>query len=302
MDRFDAMRVFARIVERHSFSLAARDLGIPRPSATKGVQQLEARLGVRLLRRTTRHVTPTPDGEAYYLRCLAIMAEVDEADAAFAGTTPKGQVRIDVHGTLARFFLLPGLRRFFDLYPEIRLHVGEADRAVDPIREGVDCMLRVGEPPDSSMIGRRVGVLEQGTFASPAYLERFGTPDMPRHLAGHQMIGLAVSSTSAAPPLEFRAGSENIAVALPHLISAANPETRVAAALSGLGLIQVPRYRVAADLAAGTLVEVLAGFSPPPLSVHVLYPERRQRSLRARTIIDWLVAEFTSQLDQPRRR
>ena len=301
MDRFDALRIFVRIVERRSFSLAATDLGMPRSSVTRGIQQLEARLGVRLLRRTTRHVTPTPDGQAYYQRCLAVMADLDEADAACAGATPQGLVRIDVHGTLARFFLLPSLRRLFDRYPGIRLHVGEADRSVDPIREGVDCMLRVGEPSDSSMIGRRVGVLEQGTYASPEYLARLGTPDTPGDLAGHQMVGFTASSAGLAQPLEFRTGSECMPVMLPHLVSVANPETNVAAALLGLGLVQVPRYRVAANLAAGTLVEVLAGFAPPPLSVYVLYPERRPLSPRARTIIDWLAAEFTTQLDQPGR-
>lgn len=301
MDRFDAMRLFVRIVERHSFSLAAKDLGIPRSSVTQGIQQLEARLGVKLLQRTTRHVTPTLDGQAYYLRCVAIMADLDEAESAFVGATPKGLVRIDVHGTLARFFLLPGLRRFFDLYPDIRLHISEGDGSVDPIREGVDCILRVGEPRDTSMIGRRVGVLEKGTFASPKYLERFGTPDTPRDLEGHRMIGFPASSTSAALPLEFRVGSEFISVTLPHLISVANPETNVAAALLGLGIIQVPRYRVAADLAAGTLVKVLAGFPPAPLSVYVLFPQGRRRSLRVRVFIDWLAAEFATHLNKPER-
>ena len=126
MDRFDAMRVFTRIVERRSFSRAADDLGLPRSSVTDAVRGLEARLGVRLLQRTTRQVTPTLDGEAYYQRCVSLIADLEDAEGAFVDAKPSGLVRVDVHGTLARFFMLPGLMRFRDMYPGIRLHFGEA--------------------------------------------------------------------------------------------------------------------------------------------------------------------------------
>src|SRR6478736_1728504 len=156
MDRFDAMRVFSRVVERRSFTLAAEDTGLPRSTVTDAVKQLEARLGVRLLQRTTRHVSPTLDGEAYYQRCLSILADIEEAEGAFAGAKPKGLLRVDVHGTLARHFVMPRLPDFLAEYPGIELYMSEGDRLVDVIREGIDCVLRVGGLQDSDMIARRI--------------------------------------------------------------------------------------------------------------------------------------------------
>src|ERR1700735_2423513 len=161
MDRFDAMRLFTRIVERRSFTLAAQDLALPRSTVTEVVQQLEARLGVRLLQRTTRQVTPTLDGEAYHRRCLSLIADLEDAESAFAGAKPSGLVRVDVHGTQARYFLLPGLPRFRQLYPGIRLHFSETHEAMDLVREGFDCILRAGELTDSLLVRRRLGPPER---------------------------------------------------------------------------------------------------------------------------------------------
>ncbi len=145
MDRFDAMRVFTRVVERRSFTAAAEDLGLPRSTVTDAVKQLEARLGVKLLQRTTRHVSPTLDGEAYHRRCLALIDDLEDAEAAFSGVKPKGVLRVDVQGTLARHFLLPQLPEFLAEYPGIELYMSEGDRLVDLVREGIDCVLRVGD-------------------------------------------------------------------------------------------------------------------------------------------------------------
>jgi DNA-binding transcriptional LysR family regulator len=201
MDRFDAMRVFTRVVERRSFTLAAQDLGLPRSTATDAVKQLEARLGVRLLQRTTRHVSPTLDGEAYHRRCLALIADLEDAEAAFAGAKPKGLLRVDVHGTLARHFVLPRLPAFLADYPQIELYMSEGDRLVDLIREGIDCVLRVGDLQDSDMVARRVGMLEEVTCVAPAYIERFGVPATVEALDGHRMVGFHSSATGALLPL-----------------------------------------------------------------------------------------------------
>src|SRR5467141_1721174 len=176
MDRFNAMRVFARIVERRSFTQAADDLGLPRSSVTDAVKGLEARLGVRLLQRTTRQVSPTLDGEAYHRRCLALIADVEDAEAAFGGAKPKGLLRVDVHGPLARHFVMPRLPDFLAEYPGIELYMSEGDRLVDLIREGIDCVLRVGNLQDSDMIARRVAMLTEMTCAAPGYIDRFGLP------------------------------------------------------------------------------------------------------------------------------
>ncbi len=296
MDKVDAMHLFARIVERRSFTMAAQDLELPRSTVTDVVKKLEARLGVRLLERTTRQVRPTLDGEAYYQRCLAIVAEIEEAEAAFTGAKPSGLLRVDVHGTLARHFMLPGLPAFLERYPNIQLRIGEGDRYVDLVREGVDCVLRVGKPTDSSMIGRQIASLQEGTFASPGYLAKYGTPGTPDELGAHRMIGFVSSATGGVLPLEFQGNGASQQLTLPHAVSVAGADIYVAAARLGLGLIQVPRYRVQDELANGSLVDVLTDFPPERSPVYVLYPQNRQLSPRVRVFIDWLSAEFAARL------
>jgi DNA-binding transcriptional LysR family regulator len=296
MDRFEAMRVFSRIVERQSFTQAAQDLGLPRSTVTEGVKQLEARLGARLLQRTTRHVSPTLDGEAYYQRCQRILADLEDADGAFSEAKPRGLLKVDVHGTLARHFLLPGLPDFLARYPDIQLHLGEGDRLVDLIREGIDCVLRVGDLQDSAMIGRRVGLLEEVTCASPAYLDRHGIPVTPDDLDGHQVIGFVSSATGRIIPLEFTLKGVLRHVTLPAIVTVAAATTNVAVAKLGLGIIQVPRYHIEQDLAAGHLVQILADFPPSPTPVSLLYPQSRQLSPRLRVFMDWLAREFAAKL------
>lgn len=300
LDRFDAMRLFVRIVERRSFSQAALDLNLPASTATEGIKQLEGRLGARLLQRTTRHVSPTLDGEAFYRRCLAILAELEDAEAEFSDAKPRGLLRVDVHGTLARHVLLPGLPAFLERYPDLKLHLGEGDRLVDLVREGVDCVLRVGDLKDSAMIARRVGMLDEATCASPAYLERHGVPATPDDLsqqgAGHRMIGFVSSATGEFFPLEFTVDGVLRHVVLPATLSVVGAETNIAAARLGLGIIQVPRYHVAADLAAGGLVEILAGYPPSRTPVSLLYPHSRQIPPRVRVFMEWLTREFAERV------
>lgn len=296
MDRFDAMRVFTRIVERRSFTRAADDLGLPRSSVTDAVRGLEGRLGVRLLRRTTRQVSPTLDGEAYYQRCVSLIADLEDAEGAFVGAKPSGLVRVDVHGTQARYFLLPGLPRFREQYPDIKLHFGEAHQPVDMIREGFDCILRAGELSDSPLIKRRLAMLERGTFAGPAYLARFGTPRTPDDLEGHEMVGRPAPDSTDLVPLAFGVNGKVRRMTLPAMLTVTGPETNIASACLGLGLIQVPRYRVTSELASGALIEVLADFPPPPMPVHVLYSHTRQLSPRVRVFIDWMAEQFRERL------
>ena len=293
MDRLDAMRLYTRIVERRSFTLAAQDIGLPRSTATDAVRQIEARLGVRLLQRTTRHVSPTLDGEAYYRRCLAILAEVEDAESAFGGVKPRGQLRIDVHGTLLRRLLVPALPRFLATYPDLQLHIGEGDRMVDLVREGVDCVLRSGDLHDSAMVARRIAVIDEVTCASPAYLRAHGTPRSLADLEGHRMIGFVSSATGRVLPLEFMVGGKPKNILLPTSLTVTGGETAIALAKRGLGLIQSPRYSLADDLAAGRLVEVLPKSPPSPTPLSLLYPANRGLSPRVRVFIDWVVAEFT---------
>jgi DNA-binding transcriptional LysR family regulator len=295
MDRFDAMRVFSRVVERRSFTAAAEDTGLPRSTVTDAVKQLEARLGVRLLQRTTRHVSPTLDGEAYYRRCLSILADIEEAEGAFAGAKPKGMLRVDVHGTLARHFVLPNLPSFLETYPDIELFMSEGDRLVDLIREGIDCVLRVGTPGDSDMVARRLAMLEEVTLASPAYLEKYGMPEHPDRLNGHRMVGFHSSASGSLVPLEFLVNGHIRNVTLPTTISVNAAESFHAAARLGLGIIQVPRYHIERYILSGELVHILQDFPLTPTPVSLLYPKSRQLSPRVRVFIDWLTKVFARQ-------
>lgn len=292
MDRFDAMRVFTRVVERRSFTHAATDLGLPRSTVTDAVKQLEQRLGVRLLERTTRHVGPTLDGEAYHRRCLAIIADLEDAEGAFGGARPKGMLRIDVHGTLARHFVLPSLPDFLAAYPDIELIMSEGDRLADLVREGIDCVLRVGDLRDSDMVARRVAMLEEITCAAPAYLDRVGMPTGLDSLDGHHMVGFWSSATGRLLPLEFTVDGIVRRVGLPATVTVNGAESLVAAAKLGLGLIQVPRYHVEDDVEHGMLIPLLPDYPPPPMPVSLLYPRNRQLSPRVRVFIDWLVHTF----------
>jgi DNA-binding transcriptional LysR family regulator len=281
MDRFDAMRTFARVVERKSFTLAAQDIGLPRSTVTQTIQQLETRLGVRLLQRTTRSVSTTLDGEAYYRRCLAIIDDIEDAEGAFAGTRPRGTLRIEVQGTIARYFLLPGLPDFFAHYPDVDITMSEGDRWVDLVREGVDAVLRFGELPDSELTMRRVGMLKRCTYAAPGYIERFGMPRTLEDLKDHRMV-----------PLEFARGDGIESLFLPAVFSVTGPESYIAAVRLGLGLNQMPLFHADEDVKNGTLVPVLTDYPAPSAPVSLLYPPNRQLSPRVRAFLDWAQGEF----------
>ncbi|QCG93402.1 LysR family transcriptional regulator [Azospirillum sp. TSA2s] len=292
MDRIDVMRLFVRIVERGSFAQAARDLQVPRPTATHAIQRLEADLGVRLLERTTRKVRTTLDGSLYHERCLRLLADLDEMQSVFRSAEPRGPLRVDMQGTIARFFILPALPAFIARYPGISLNLSEGDRMVDLITEGVDCVVRAGDLSDSSLIGRRITVFEQLTLASPAYLDRHGTPSTPDDLDGHRMVGYAASTTGQSYPMEFKTRERDWEIRLPYDVVVRGAEIYTASAVAGLGLIQVPRYRVEHQIAAGRLVPVLETFPPPPMPVSVVYPQNRHLSSRIRVFIDWLSEVF----------
>ncbi|MEO3416733.1 LysR family transcriptional regulator [Roseovarius sp. CAU 1744] len=294
MDRIDAMNVFTRIVETRSFTKVASGLGLPRSTVTDAIKALEARLGVSLLHRTTRVVRPTLDGEAYYQRCVSILSEIDDAESAFAGATPKGKLRIDVHGVLARHFLLPKLPDFLNRYPDIEIHIGEGDRLVDLVREGVDCAVRVGDPVDSDMTGRKLTELEEVTCAAPAYLERHGIPNEIDALENHMMIGFRSSANGAIMPLEFVENGTLRTITLPAPVTVSGADTLGKCACLGFGIIQRPRYAAAADIKAGRLVELLKDTPPPPSPVSIFYPRDRYISQRVRVFIDWTVEAFAN--------
>jgi DNA-binding transcriptional LysR family regulator len=297
MDRLEAMRLYTRIVELGSFTAAADDLNLPRATVTHAIKRLEARLGAQLLLRTTRRVRATRDGETYYGHCVRLLADMDEVETDFreALVQPKGRLRVDLPVTLARLLVIPALRDFFARYPQIKLDIGTGDRFVDLVRDGVDCVLRVGELGDSGMVGRRVAMLEQVTVASAAYVRRHG---MPASLAalqdGHLAVNWISPTTHRAEPLEFMVGRKRREIVLPGCVSISGVDAYLGCCEAGLGIAQMPTYRIADMLKSGQLRKILPKHPPPSLPMTILYPQQRQMPARLRVFVDWLV-ELTAE-------
>lgn len=293
MDRLDRMQLFTRVVERGSFSSAASDLALGRSTATEAIKALEADLGVRLLERTTRHVRTTQDGAAFYRRCIAILADVEEAETAFRAGNPDGLLRIEAHPHFTRSFLLPQLPAFLQRYPGLKIQFGQGDRYADLVREGVDCAIRAGELDDSTLIARRIGYFDEVTCASPDYLQHYGMPVTPEDLDGHIAVGFISSRTGEVMPLELARGGKTSLVSLPCRVTANDSGTANALARLGFGLVQAPRYHFADDLKAGRMVEVLPDFPPPPTPISAVYPQNRQTSPRLRVFLEWISGIFS---------
>ncbi len=289
MDRFNAMLVFTRIVELGGFARAADSLQMPRASVTVLIKQLEAHLGVQLLHRTTRQVSPTLDGAAYYQRCVSLLSDLEEAEGLFRGSQPKGKLRVDMPASVGRLVVFPALPEFTRRYPLIELEVGLSDRPVDLIREGVDCVVRGGLTMDDSLVARPLVMMDQVTCASPDYLQAHGVPQSLEDLSGHQVVEYFSSVSGKRYGLEFQAGDEVRLIDLPKQVSVNSAEGYLAACMAGYGLVQTPHYHVAQLVREGRLQEVLGDCLPPRLALTALYPQHRQLSSRVRVFVDWLV-------------
>jgi len=298
MDRLEAMRLYTRIVELGSFTAAADDLSLPRATVTHAIKRLETRLGAQLLQRTTRRVSTTRDGETYYGHCVRLLADVDEVEADFreARVQPRGRLRIDLPAALGRLLVIPALAEFTARFPQIELDIGTGDRFVDLVREGVDCAVRIGEPGDIGMVGRRVARLRQVTVASADYVRRHGRPESLAALhEGHLAVNWASPTTRRAEPLEFVVGRRRREVSLPGKITVSGGDAYLGCCIAGLGIAQFSRYRIERELAEGSMIELLPDTPPPTLPITVLYPPQRQMPARLRVFVDWLV-ELTSAL------
>ncbi|MFS2095484.1 LysR family transcriptional regulator [Pseudomonas sp. Pseusp11] len=298
MDRLNAMRVFTRIVELGGFAKAADSLQLPRASVTILIKQLEAHLGVQLLQRTTRQISLTLDGAAYYPRCVRLLADLEETEAVFSAArhNPKGLLRVDMPAGVGRLIVIPALPQFTARYPLIELEIGLNDRPVDLIREGVDCVLRGGSALDDSLVARPLATLDQVTCASPEYLQRCGTPQCLEDLKGHQMVEYFSNSTGKRYGLEFVVDDQLRSIDLPRHVSVNSSDGYLAACEAGYGLVQAPYYHVAHQLKEGRLIEVLRNVPPPGMPLTALYPPHRQLSRRVRVFVDWMV-ELCAQSD-----
>ncbi|MDM0111017.1 LysR family transcriptional regulator [Variovorax sp. J22R133] len=291
MDRIDAMRLFIRIVDLGSFTAAAEELDMPRSNVTYAVQHLEKRLGARLLNRSTRHVSATPEGLTYYERCRRVLEEVEHAESLLgdAALQPRGRLRVDLQEGLAAALVFPHLGDFCRRYPGIELVIGTGDRLVDLVREGVDCVLRGGTPQDSGLVARRVAELPVVTCASRHYIAAHGTPLTIDQMREHQAVNFLSTSTGRAAQFEFVVNGKLRTIGMRGQVCVTSAQAYRACCLQGLGFIQSPRFGIAPLLDSGELVEVLADTPPPPMPVLVMFPTQRQMMPRVRVFIDWLV-------------
>ncbi|WP_241302145.1 LysR family transcriptional regulator [Burkholderia stabilis] len=289
-----AMRIFARIVEMNSFTRAAQALGISRATATRTVQELEAALGMPLLVRTTRALRATPEGDAYYRRCLSITADVDELEASIRGAAlnPSGPLRVEVPGSVAGAIVLPALGEFHARHPDLVLMLGVSGRAADMVGDAVDCGIRLGELPDSSLVARRLGALERVTCASPAYLGRHGVPRTPDDLGAHRAVGGASVTGQRTAELEFVADGAVRKARLDGIVSVDDEHAYLACGVHGLGLIQPPRVAAQPLIDAGLLREVLPQWRPGAIAVSAVYVKRPHVSPGVRAFVDWMAERF----------
>lgn len=305
MDQLLAMRVFARVVETGTFTKAADSLRLPRASVTKLVQGLEQHLRTTLLRRTTRRVTVTPDGKAYYERAVRLLSELDDIDAGMtnARTAPSGKLRVDVGVMIARLIVIPALPDFHRRYPEVELELGVSDRIVDLMLENVDCALRRGPIEDASLVARRVCESPFVTCASPEYLRKYGVPRHPLDLENsHPVVGFFSSLNGRdMSTLSFTKGRERLEVRGRALVSVNESSAYVALAVAGMGIIQAPAFMVHNGVRDGELRRILPEWTVDPGSLYVVYPPNRHLSAKVRVFVDW-VAEVLATHECTRRR
>jgi LysR family transcriptional regulator, regulator for bpeEF and oprC len=298
MNKLQAMQVFVRVAETGALTRAADSLQIPKATATTLIQQLEAALGVKLLNRTTRRVSVTTDGAAYYPRCVAILDEIRETEESLAQRhgSPQGRLRVEVPTLMARLVVVPALPAFFARHPDIELQLGCSERRADLIEEGIDCAVWSGELEDSTLIARRVGQLYFGTCASPSYLRVHGEPRHPGALTAHRCINHFAPRTGKIFDWVFAKNGERIQTSLRGHIALDDENSYLAAAEAGLGVAQIPAFVLKEAMERGSLELLLGDWFAEPVPLNVVYPENRHLSSKIRVFVDW-VAELFSEHD-----
>ncbi|MDL2356825.1 MAG: LysR family transcriptional regulator [Pseudomonadota bacterium] len=307
MNKLMAMEVFVQVVDAGGFSRAADIMQMPKATVSTLLQALEKTLAVKLLHRTTRHVSVTADGAAYYERCLRILSDVREAEESLSRNraNPSGRLRVDVGTGIANDIIIPALPDFFARYPDIALELGCGDRPVDLIEEGVDCAIRGGELPDSGLIARRIGVLHFVTCATPAYLDQHGRPAHPDELARHRCVNYFSSKSGKIYEWDFARGDEQIQIAVPASLAVNDSTAYISAGLAGIGIMQMASYSMDQYLASGALELLLEDWVSSPLPVNVVYPQNRHLSAKVRVFVEWVADLFMNhprfQIKAPQR-
>jgi DNA-binding transcriptional LysR family regulator len=292
MDKLEAMNAFAKVVAAGSYAEAARRLGLTRSAVSKAVMELEQLLGARLLDRTTRRVTPTEAGRAYYERCVAIIADVEETESQISrlNDAPRGTLRVNAPMSFGTRYLGAAVADFMARYPELRIELILNDRFIDPLEEGVDVTVRIGSLSDSSLIARRLAPARLALVASPEYIARHGAPSEPENLAAHAC--LAYGHMAAAQRWTLQRGDATVSVAVNSRLCSNNGDVLREAALKGNGITNLPTFLIGPDIAAGKLQIVLPATPPAPLAIYAIYAPNRYLAAKSRVFIDFLVERF----------
>lgn len=299
MDTMDTLRAFLRVAELGSFTRAAETLGLPKASVSTAVQRLEASLGTQLLHRTTRRVQLTADGTAFYQRSRDLLDDMDELQGMFQRdyNQLRGRLRVDMSAGIARQFVIPALPAFLAQHPQLEIEISGTDRRVDLVREGFDCVVRVGSVEDTSLVGRPLGVLRIINVASAQYLAQRGVPQTLEDLAQHDLVHYVSTLGQRSPGFEYHDGAHYHWLPMRGPVTVNNGDAYLAAACAGLGIIQAPASPLQAHLDNGALVEVLAQMAPEPMPVTLLYAQRRHLPQRVRLFMDWIAQVMAPHLE-----
>lgn len=302
MRTIDGLQIFVRVAELSSFTQAAERMGLPKARVSTTVQQLESELGTRLLHRTTRRVQLTQDGQAFYERCKDVLADMDELQTMFQQGVQslRGRLRVDMPTLIARDQLIPRLPQFLAEHPHIDIELSSTDRRVDLVREGFDCVLRVGPLLDLGLVARPLGALRQINCASPAYLQQHGTPHTLDDLAAHRLIHYVPTLGAKPSGWEYEDDGRFRTVTMAGVLTVNSTEAYQAACLAGLGLIQAPAAGVQSLIERGLFVEVMPQHRAPSLPVSLLYANRRNLPKRVQVFMAWLVQALAPYLDAGR--
>ena len=290
MDRIETYKIYARVVECAGFTKAADSLSLPRSTVSTAILELEKRVGARLLHRTTRKVSPTIDGQAFYEKCKQIIYDFEETEATFKQTneTISGIIKIDVPNRIGSKIIAPALPQFLSLHPNIKVFLGATDRQVNLIEERVDCALRVGTLNDSALIARKIGDIKFINVASKTYFDNHIIPNHPHDLVNLEAIKYASPQSGKIEDWEWHENGETKFFELNGDLIVNNADTYIAACRAGLGLIQIPEFDVVQYLRNGELVEILPDYRPLPLPINILYPTKQHLSRRLKVFTDWL--------------
>lgn len=298
MDHLLAIKVFCRVVEAGTFSRAADSLDIPKSTVTKLVQELEAHLQLKLLHRTTRRVTVTMEGTAYYEKTNKLLHELEDIESSIGNEqrTPRGRLKVDMASAIANFILLPALPSFIQQYPEIQLELGVSDTNIDLLSDNVDCVIRGGELSDTSLIAKRIAELKFVTCAAPSYLEKKGTPQTPDELSSkHSIIYYRSRRTNRLMPLRFSNEQQSMEIQQQGSQLTVNDSTaQLTATLSGLGISQLPLFMAQPFIDSGRLRLIMTHWQRAEFPLYLVYQHDRHLSGRLRVFANWLMDIFQS--------